>query len=65
MDHIINKGDIMPKDKEHSGKTSEKSDISPEKAKKMLKEGTAHGKPITKKQQGMLGAIVSGSSRLQ
>ncbi len=52
--------------KEHkSEKPGEKSDISPEKAKMMMKEGVMNGKPITKKQQGMLGAIVSGSSRLQ
>ena len=32
------------------------SNISSEKAKQMLKEGEAHGKPLTEKQKGMLGA---------
>ncbi len=32
------------------------SEISKEKAKKMLKEGEANGKPLSKKQKGMLGA---------
>lgn len=37
---------------------SQTADISKEKAKKMLKDGTAHGKPLTEKQKGMLGAII-------
>jgi hypothetical protein len=32
--------------------------ISPEKAKQMLKDGTAHGHPLTDKQKKMLGAAV-------
>lgn len=42
-------------------KPSEKADISPAKAKKMLKDGTAHGKPLTPDQKGMLGAIAGKS----
>ncbi len=38
-------------------KPSDKSGISPAKALKMLKDGTAQGKPLSKKQKGMLGAI--------
>lgn len=30
--------------------------FSPQKARKMLREGTAHGRPLTRKQRGMLGA---------
>ncbi len=40
------------------GKPSEKSNISYKKAAKMLKEGVAHGKPLSGKQKGMMGAIV-------
>lgn len=42
-------------------KPSEKADISPAKAKQMLKENSAHGKPLTEKQKGMLGAIAGKS----
>lgn len=37
-----------------TGKPSDK--ISSSKAKKMLRDNSAHGKPLTKKQKGMLGA---------
>lgn len=36
---------------------SETSNINPAKAGQMLKDGTAHGKPLSKKQRGMLGVI--------
>lgn len=36
---------------------SETADVSPEKARKILKDGTVHGKPLTEKQRGMFGAI--------
>lgn len=36
---------------------SETSDISPEKAKKMLEDGHANGKALSDAQRGMLGAI--------
>ena len=33
------------------------------KAKKMLKEGTANGKALTKKQKGYFGAIAGGNAK--
>lgn len=45
---------IKQQKSKESGQPSAK--ISPQKAKKMLKEGMAHGKPLTQKQKGMLGA---------
>jgi hypothetical protein len=33
---------------------------SKEKAKEILKDGTVRGKPITKKQRGLMGVIASG-----
>lgn len=37
-------------------KSQPSDDISPEKARQMLKDGTAHGHKLTEKQRGMLGA---------
>lgn len=34
------------------------------KARKMLKDGTAHGKPLTRKQEGLFGLIASGKKPL-
>lgn len=34
---------------------------SPRKAKEMLKDGTVHGQPLSKKQRGFFGAIVGRS----
>ena len=36
---------------------SETTNISSTKARKMLREGTAHGKSLTEKQRGFLGAV--------
>ena len=51
LDMFASKKDQMP---------SDKANISKEKAKQMLKEGTAQGKPLSEKQKGMLGAIAGG-----
>jgi hypothetical protein len=37
--------------------------VSPEKAKEILRDGTANGKPLTKKQKGYFGAIAGGSNK--
>ncbi len=37
-------------------KAQPSDDISPDKARQILKDGTVHGKPLTDKQQGMFGA---------
>lgn len=34
--------------------------VSPAKAKEILRDGTAHGKKLTKKQKGLFGVIASG-----
>ncbi len=34
--------------------------MSQEKAKKMMGDGTAHGKPLTGKQKGLFGLIAGG-----
>jgi hypothetical protein len=36
---------------------SDRSDVSPTKARKILRDGTVHGKTLTSKQKGMFGAI--------
>jgi hypothetical protein len=38
-------------------KPSAKTKLTAAKAKKMLKDGTAQGKPLTKKQKGFFGAV--------
>lgn len=38
---------------------------SPAKAREMLRDGTAHGKPLTTAQKGMLGAIAGKSKKKQ
>lgn len=42
-------------------KNKKKAPVSRVKAKRMLKEGTAHGKKLSKKQKGMFGAIAGGN----
>ena len=43
---------------ENKGKLpSGKLDMTPEKACQILKDGTAHGRPLTKRQRGMFGAL--------
>ena len=37
------------------------SNVSKAKARRMLEDGTAHGRPLTTKQRGALGARVSDS----
>jgi len=37
--------------------------LTPTKAGKILKHGTVHGKPLTKKQKGFLGAVRGGNSK--
>lgn len=37
--------------------------VSPEKAKEILRDGTANGKPLTTKQKGYFGAIAGGNAR--
>lgn len=39
---------------------SKKTRLSKAKAKKMLKEGVAHGRPLTKKQRKFFGLIAGG-----
>ncbi|ANS04532.1 hypothetical protein [uncultured Mediterranean phage] len=34
--------------------------LTKKKARKILKDGTVHGKPLTKKQRGLFGATASG-----
>lgn len=36
---------------------------SASKARKILRHGSLHGKPLTKKQKGLFGRIVGGSRR--
>ena len=44
-------------------KPSSKSKLTPAKARKMLKDGTAQGKPLTKKQKGFFGAVASKAKK--
>ena len=44
-------------------KLADDKGLSRHKAKKMLHEGEANDKPLTKKQRGLFGAIASGKSR--
>jgi len=37
-------------------------DLKPEKAKEMLRDGTAHGKKLTKKQRGFFGLVAAGKA---
>lgn len=37
--------------------------LSKAKARKILKHGKVHGKPLTKKQRGFMGARASGKAR--
>lgn len=37
--------------------------LSKAKAKEILKDGTVHGKKLTKKQKGYFGAVAGGNSR--
>lgn len=37
--------------------------LTPRKAGKILKHGSVHGKPLTKKQRGFMGAVRSGKSK--
>jgi hypothetical protein len=37
-----------------------KKTVSPAKAKEILRDGTAHGKKLTKKQKGYFGVIAGG-----
>jgi hypothetical protein len=39
-----------------------KGDLTPEKARKILHDGTAHGQPITEQQRKYFGAVASGSA---
>ena len=41
---------------------STKADVSPEKAKKILKDGHVNGHPLTEKQRGMFGAIAGNET---
>ena len=36
------------------------SPVTPEKAKEMLRHGTVHGKPLSRKQRGLFGLIAGG-----
>jgi hypothetical protein len=36
---------------------------SPTKAREMLRHGSVHGKPLTKRQRGLFGAMASGSAK--
>lgn len=47
-------GDLLP---------SQSLDISPQKAAKILRDGTVHGKKLTKKQRGLFGARASRGKR--
>jgi hypothetical protein len=38
-------------------KPSSKIKMSPEKAEKILRDGSVHGHPLTKKQKGLFGSI--------
>lgn len=37
--------------------------LSRAKAKEILHDGTVHGKPLTKRQRGYMGAVASGKAR--
>ena len=39
-----------------------KPSVSKKKAKEILRDGTVHGKPLTKKQRGYFGVISSGKT---
>jgi hypothetical protein len=49
--------------KKSSGDSMEKGGLTPAKARIMLHEGEAHGKPITDKQRRYFGAVASGYSK--
>jgi len=37
--------------------------LTEQKAEEILKDGTVHGKPITKKQRGYFGAVAGGNAK--
>ena len=45
------------------GKKGKKKDISKSKAREILRDGTAHGKPLTEAQRGLFGIIAAGKKR--
>lgn len=49
--------DVAPGKKGKKSLPSDDADVSPEKARKILEDGEANGKPLTKKQRGFFGAI--------
>lgn len=60
----INKRDMLPPSSKSrkQGLLKTKASVSPEKARKILHDGTIHGKPITDKQRRYFGAM---SNKLQ
>lgn len=44
-------------------KPVEKAELSPAKAKEILRDGTVHGKPISDKQRGYFGAVAGGNAK--
>ncbi len=40
-----------------------KKKLTAKKAKKILKHGKVHGKPLTKKQKGLMGAVAGGNAK--
>lgn len=45
------------------GNPKANSELSPAKAKEILRDGTVHGKAITKKQRGYFGAVAGGKAK--
>jgi hypothetical protein len=65
LKHRIKDSHKQPGNPEASGghKPSSKIKMSPEKAKKILKDNSVHGHPLTKKQKGLFGSIAGKSKK--
>lgn len=51
--------------KKRKKKKKKKSHVSKEKAKEILRDNSAHGKKLTKKQRGFFGARAGASKKLK
>lgn len=44
---------------------TQKAPVSPDKARKILKDGEVNGKPLTKRQRAFFGRLAGGAKRIQ
>jgi hypothetical protein len=64
MDHLTEDPDYYTKlARMEAEKCMTKGDLTPQKARQILHDGTVHGQPITEQQRKYFGAVASGSAR--